>query len=278
MQKLACALAIGGVDPGGGAGLAADLRAFAEAGVFGCAVVAVLTVQSTAGLRAVRVLATRDVVAQAREVLAHQRVRAIKTGALGSAGNVRAVAELAGSVAETPLVVDTVLAPTRGRLRLHDDAAKRALRTYLLPRAAVVTANAAEASELAGKRLHDARDAAAAAAELQRVTGARAVLVKGGHLRDREAVDVLALAGGRTVALAARRLTLRRPLHGAGCVLASLIAGGLARGGEGVGSSPTATEETILAAVRWAKRRHHALLVQAADVGGPLAVLPGRRR
>ena len=89
-----CALAIGGLDPGGGAGLAADLRAFAAAGAFGCAVAAVLTVQSTAGLRAVMPLPAQDVTAQAVEVLRHQRVRAVKVGALGTAANVRAVARL----------------------------------------------------------------------------------------------------------------------------------------------------------------------------------------
>src|SRR6185437_11950870 len=80
---LACALAIGGLDPGGGAGIAADLRAFAAAGAFGCAAAAVLTVQSTAGLRAVRAVPAREVTAQAAEVMRHQRVRAVKVGALG---------------------------------------------------------------------------------------------------------------------------------------------------------------------------------------------------
>jgi hydroxymethylpyrimidine/phosphomethylpyrimidine kinase len=72
--RLSCALAIGGLDPGGGAGLLADLRAFAAAGAFGCAAVAVMTVQSTAGLKSVRAMPAREVVAQAGEVFRHQRV------------------------------------------------------------------------------------------------------------------------------------------------------------------------------------------------------------
>src|SRR5215472_11976678 len=91
---LPCALAIGGLDPGGGAGVIADVRAFAAAGAFGCAAVAILTVQSTAGLRSVRPVAPRDLEEQAAEVLRHQRVRAVKVGALGTAANVRAVAKL----------------------------------------------------------------------------------------------------------------------------------------------------------------------------------------
>src|SRR5579862_4082402 len=79
-----CALAIGGLDPGGGAGIAADLRAFDAAGAFGCAVASIVTVQSTAGLRSVHPVQARLVTAQAREVLLHQDVRAAKVGALGS--------------------------------------------------------------------------------------------------------------------------------------------------------------------------------------------------
>ena len=116
MEK--CVLAIGGLDPGGGAGILADARAIQAAGAFACAVASVLTVQSTRGLRRVVPVDARVWVAQARVVLADQNVRAIKTGALGSAANVRAAAKLAGRV---PLVVDPVMIPTRGRARLLDD-------------------------------------------------------------------------------------------------------------------------------------------------------------
>src|SRR5271170_7842901 len=96
-RRYSCALAIGGLDPGGGAGLAADLRGIGAAGAFGCGVVAVVTVQSTSGLRSMIALGAKDVLAQAREVMRHQRVRAFKTGALGSEANVRAVGELLAS-------------------------------------------------------------------------------------------------------------------------------------------------------------------------------------
>src|SRR5579872_6518423 len=144
-----CALAIGGLDPGGGAGIAADLRAFDAAGAFGCAVASVVTVQSTAGLRSVHPVEARLVTAQAREVLLHQDVRAAKVGALGSAANVRAVARLFArpEAARIPLVVDTPMRATRARqagARLIADAALEALRRDLLPRATLVTVNLPE--------------------------------------------------------------------------------------------------------------------------------------
>ena len=117
-RALPCALAIGGLDPGGGAGIAADLRAFAAAGAFGCAAAAVLTVQSTGGLRSVRSVPARELSAQVNEVMRHQRVRAVKVGALGGRENVRAVAKLLGRHADVPVVVDTPMLPTRGKGRL----------------------------------------------------------------------------------------------------------------------------------------------------------------
>jgi len=268
MAKDVCALAIGGLDPGGGAGIAADLRAFARAGVFGCASLAVLTVQSTAGLRAARPLASRAVVAQAREVLAHQRVRAIKTGALGSAANVRAVAALAEDHPDVPLIVDPVMIPTRGSSRLLASTALTAMRA-LLAHATLVTANVPEAEALTGARIvtaDDARDAAHSLCAL----GARAALVKAGHLRTPRAADVLAMAGATHV-LDAPRLRLP-PTHGGGCVLASLIAGRLARASL-PSSRPSVDPRALLAAVRWAKRTHARALASAHDVGGPMRVL-----
>jgi hydroxymethylpyrimidine/phosphomethylpyrimidine kinase len=258
-ESLPCALAIGGLDPGGGAGLAADLRAFAAAGVFGCAVAAVLTVQSVEGLRRVVPVASRLVLAQGREVVRNQRVGAIKVGALGTAENVRAVSRLLAE-ADVPAVVDTPMLPSRGTGRLLAERALRAMRSELLPRATVLTVNAVEAEALSGVRvatLSEAHDAALALAR----TGARVVLVKGGHLdalRDR-ATDVLA-TGGRVAELRARPLAI--PLiRGTGCTLASLIAGRIARRG------------FSLDAIRWGKRKHHAALAHAARIGGTARVL-----
>ncbi len=254
MEK--CVLAIGGLDPGGGAGILADARAIQSAGAFACAVASVLTVQSTRGLRRVVPVDAKVWVEQARVVLADQNVRAIKTGALGSAANVRAAAKLAGRV---PLVVDPVMIPTRGRARLLDEDALGAIRRELVPRAAVVTVNTSEAEALTGVRVDDVADARVAAKALV-MTGARAALVKGGHLEGLRAIDVLATRD-RIVEIARPRVRTKRKLHGAGCTLASLIAARIALG------------DDVVAAVRWAKRAHHAAIARAVDVGGELSVL-----
>lgn len=260
---LPCALTIGGLDPGGGAGVIANLRAFHAAGAFGCAVVAVHTVQSTAGLVSAEPVPAKKALAQARFVLKHQNVLAIKTGALGNVANVRAVAELLAVHRDVPAVVDPVMLPTRGRSRLLSEQAVRVMRKELVPRATVLTANVPEAEALLGMRVasvSDARDAAEALLAL----GARAALVKGGHLGGSQAIDVLAM-GDEVLELRARRLRLP-PLHGGGCTLASLIAGRLAVSGR-------TDEDGILAAVQWAKKAHTQALGHVEDVGGDMRVL-----
>jgi hydroxymethylpyrimidine/phosphomethylpyrimidine kinase len=260
-REMACVLLIGGLDPGGGAGVLADARAVARAGAFGCAAIALLTVQSTSGMRSATPVSARQLIAECMEVVKHQRVRAIKVGALGSADNVKAVGDFLAIHRDVASVVDTPMVPTRGRARLLEERAVRALRERVVPRATLLTVNAPEAEVLAGRRvtrLDEARDAAKAILEL----GANAVLVKGGHLGGPRAVDVLATSEG-VVTLAAARLRVK-PFHGGGCALASLIAGRLA-----ASDDPFVLEP----AVRWAKRAHHAALAKATDVGGDLRVL-----
>ncbi len=280
LPPLPCVLAIGGLDPGGGAGVLADARAITRAGAFACASVAVLTVQSTSGMRAATAVAKSELIAECTEVLKNQRVRAIKVGALGSDENTRAIGDFLAIHRDIPAVVDTVMVPTRGRARLLEERAITALRDRVLPRAALVTVNAPEAEVLTGRRvtrLDEAHDAALALLAL----GCRAVLVKGGHLGGARAVDLLAIAPSdardedgrarpKVFELSARRIALASPLHGGGCVLASLVAGRLAVHGEAYEADPT---KAIVAAMRWAKRVHHEAIVGARDVGGDLRVL-----
>ena len=151
--------------------------------------------------------------------------------------------------------------PTRGRARLLDASAIETLKKRVLPRAALVTANAPEAEALTGQRI-TRLDEAQRAVERLLALGAAAVLLKGGHLAGAEAVDLLGIAGtSRIVLLRAPRLTLGA-FHGGGCVLASLIAGRLAT-----------TEGDLVSAVRWAKKVHHGALLRLRDVGGDLRVL-----
>jgi len=272
--RLPCALAIGGLDPGAGAGVAADLRAFSAAGAFGCAVVALVTVQSTSGLRSSEPLSDVSVLAQAREVIRNQRVRAIKTGALGTEANVRAVGTLLRANAGVPAIVDPVMLPTRGRGRLLAERALGTMRSALVPHAALVTANAPEAEALTGKRVANVSEAHDAALALCKL-GARAALVKGGHLAGAEAVDVLVIRGStngapsEAIEIRAKRLHLP-PIHGGGCTLAALVAGFLA---VDVRAYAEDGSRMILDAVRRAKRAHHRLLATARDVGGEMRVL-----
>lgn len=277
-----CVLAIGGLDPGGGAGVLADARAIARAGAFPCAAVAVLTVQSTSGMRSATAVAKAEVLAECTEVLKNQRVRAIKVGALGSEENVKAVGDFLAIHRTVPAIVDTVMVPTRGRARLLEERGVKRLRKRVLPYAALVTVNAPEAEVLTGKRvtrLDEARDATLALLRL----GCRAVLLKGGHLGGAHAVDLLAITPRERKStrdlsrrqmpevheLSSPRLALP-PFHGGGCVLASLIAGRLAMNEEAYRADPDAALEE---AVRWAKKLHHEALLRMRDVGGDLRVL-----
>jgi hydroxymethylpyrimidine kinase/phosphomethylpyrimidine kinase len=265
-RHLPCALAVGGVDPGGGAGVLADLRAFERAGAFGCAAVALTTVQSTAGLRAVHVEPARRLVAELREVLEHQRVRAIKVGALGSLANVRAISRVLLAHPGIPVIVDTPMLPTRGRARLIDARALPEVMSSLFSLATLLTVNVAEARAFLGchvRSLSDARDAARALAG----RGARAVLVKGGHLRGPFATDVL-LIDGDVVEIRATRLR-GGPVHGTGCILASLVAGRLAC----ILEEGLPDRGVLLSVVRWAKRIHHAALAGAVRVGRGMRVM-----
>lgn len=284
-----CVLAIGGLDPGGGAGVLADARAIARAGAFACASVAVLTVQSTSGLRAATPLNRREIIAECTEVVRAQRVRAFKVGALGSHDNARAVGDFLAIHRDIPAVVDTVMMPTRGRARLLAERAVSVLRERVLPRAALATVNAPEAEVLTGQRvtrLDEAHDAALALLRL----GCAAVLLKGGHLGGSKAVDLLAIAppasrrGSRRgvnlattaeiIELAAPRLELGT-FHGGGCILASLIAGRLAMLSMTEGAFHADRRQALVEAVRWAKKAHHQALLELRDVGGEMHVLLG---
>jgi len=260
-------LAIGGLDPGAGAGVLADARAILRAGAFPCAAIAVLTVQSTSGMRAATAVPKRELLAECTEVIKNQRVRAIKVGALGSDENARAIGDFLAIHRGLPAIVDTVMMPTRGRARLLEERAVTALRDRVLPQGALVTVNAPEAEVLTGRRVTRLDEAYDAAQALLRL-GCRAVLVKGGHLGGPQAVDLLAF-GSRVIELPLPRLRLH-PFHGGGCILASLIAGRLAVGDE---SELPVTERAIADAVRWAKKLHHVALQNARDVGGDLRVL-----
>jgi hydroxymethylpyrimidine/phosphomethylpyrimidine kinase len=220
-------LAIGGSDPGAGAGVQADLKTVMALGGYALTAVTAVTVQDTRGVKDVFRVPGKVVEAQARAVLADIGADAVKTGTLGSLDVVRAVADLlAGPAKRLPVVVDPVLASTSGKALLEPRALK-AFRTLIIPRAAVLTPNVPEASTLTGLRvasLDDRRRAGEALLEM----GAGAVLLKGGHGKGATVVDLLMTPDGETLFEGPRSTS--RHTHGTGCTLASAIATGLAFG------------------------------------------------
>ncbi|TMK39690.1 MAG: bifunctional hydroxymethylpyrimidine kinase/phosphomethylpyrimidine kinase [Actinobacteria bacterium] len=218
-----CVLAIAGSDSGGGAGIQADLKAFARCGVHGMTAVTAVTAQNTVAVEAVAPVAPQHIVAQVRAVQADIGVDAVKIGMLGSAETTRAVAEALAQVpAQAPVVLDPVMvAETGGRL-LEDDAV-HALLTLLVPRADVLTPNLPEARALTGAEPEaDAQTLARALHAL----GPRAVVVTGGHTRD--GTDVF-YDGERCVALSGTRHP-GGATHGSGCTHSAALAAHLALG------------------------------------------------
>jgi len=218
------ALTIAGSDPSGGAGIQADLKTFHQFGVYGEAVITLITAQNTVRVARVEVLAPELVVAQIDAVLEDIPPLAAKTGALGSAEMVEAVARAAERFS-FPLVVDPVMASKHG-LPLLPESAVSAVRDLLLPRAALITPNVPEAEALTGMAIRTLDDVRRAAERL-RALGTCAVLIKGGHL-DSDASDVLLDADGFHEFPAARIAT--RHTHGTGCTFSAAITACLAAG------------------------------------------------
>jgi hydroxymethylpyrimidine/phosphomethylpyrimidine kinase len=220
------ALTIAGSDSGGGAGIQADLKTFHHFGVHGTTALTLITAQNTVGVREVHLLPPELVVKQIEVVAEDFEIRAAKTGALGSEEIIEAVAAGAAEHAIPDLVVDPVMISKHGDPLLPKGAVD-ALKRRLLPRAALVTPNLHEATELLGAPVENEdqmRDAARAVRDL----GAAAVLVKGGQLPGREAVDLF-YDGAEFLRLAAPRIDTPHT-HGTGCVYSAAITALLARG------------------------------------------------
>ncbi|MFP6663554.1 MAG: bifunctional hydroxymethylpyrimidine kinase/phosphomethylpyrimidine kinase [Deltaproteobacteria bacterium] len=217
------ALTIAGSDPSGGAGVARDLETFATLGVRGMSVLSCLTAQNSQQVDAVEPVPAAFVAQQLATLLRDFRPAASKTGLLASAEAVVAVADVAGRLG--PLVVDPVLASTSGS-DLVAAGVREAILTRLLPQAALVTPNLAEAGALTETLVTDLASMRRAA-EILLATGVKAVLVKGGHLAG-DPVDLL-LTSERSRELHASRIDVP-PVRGTGCALSAAITAGLAQG------------------------------------------------
>jgi hydroxymethylpyrimidine/phosphomethylpyrimidine kinase len=220
--KVPTALSIAGSDSGGGAGIQADLKAFARCGVHGTTAITAITAQNTVGVEAVEAVSPQTIVAQVRAVAEDIGVDAVKIGMLGSEGTVDAVIEALGLVGSAPVVVDPVMVAESGAVLL-DEPARRALVERLLPLAAVATPNIPEARALTGAGEQDSQE------DLARevlALGPRAVVVTGGHSED--VVDVF-YDGAEAAAIEGERHP-EGAAHGSGCTHSSALAAFLARG------------------------------------------------
>ena len=256
------ALTIAGSDSSGGAGIQADLKTFAAHGVFGLSAITAVTAQNTTGVSDVAVMPPALVTAQIDAVISDLGADAVKTGMLGNEAVATAVADAIERLALRRLVVDPVMVATSGA-RLLDEAAVQAVRARLLPLAMLVTPNVAEAEILTGLRIVTAADLATAARRLVEL-GARAALVKGGHLEG-PATDAY-WDGSTALALVAERLPARNT-HGTGCTLSAAITARLALG------------DDLPDAVQRAKAYVTKAIAQAPSLGrghGPVQHFPDR--
>jgi hydroxymethylpyrimidine/phosphomethylpyrimidine kinase len=223
------ALTIAGSDSGGGAGIQADLKTFHALGVWGMSAITAVTVQNTKGVSGYQELFPETVGDQIRAVATDIGVDAAKTGMLASAGIIDAVADAVSETGIPNLVVDPVSVSKHGHPLLAEDASE-ALRSRIVPLATVVTPNLPEAALLAGFPVRTEPDMERAGQAILEL-GAAAVLVKGGHLEDRDtAVDLLVTVDGVHPVGAARIDT--QHTHGTGCVLSAAIAAHLALGAD----------------------------------------------
>ncbi|MEM3086184.1 MAG: bifunctional hydroxymethylpyrimidine kinase/phosphomethylpyrimidine kinase [Halobacteria archaeon] len=237
-------LAIAGSDSGGGAGIQADLKTFAALGVFGMSAVTTVTAQDTRRVAAVHGVPPAVVRAQIRAVVEDIGVDAVKTGMLHTAPVIEAVAGELRRI-RAPVVVDPVMVAKSGDSLLQEEARESLIRE-ILPLAAVLTPNIPEAEALAGRRVRTLEQARAAARSIARL-GPGAVVVKGGHLRTPDAVDVLFHRGKTRLYPAPREATLAT--HGTGCAFASAIAAELAKGAA-VPDAVAVAKEFVTLAVR----------------------------
>ncbi|HEV3215844.1 MAG TPA: bifunctional hydroxymethylpyrimidine kinase/phosphomethylpyrimidine kinase [Vicinamibacterales bacterium] len=252
-------LTIAGSDPIAGAGIQADLKTFAALGVYGTSALTAVTSQNTAGIGGVFALPADVVRSQLDCVVQDVRLSATKTGMLATADIIGVVCDALARLERPNLVVDPVMAATSpGRRTLLAPDAVSILKSRLLPLASVVTPNTSEAGALAGIPVESA-DAAREAARRILDLGAKAVVVKGGHLSGAESIDLL--FDGRTFTEFSAPRSSRGPIHGTGCTFASALAAGLALG------------DDLPAAVDRAKRYVTGAIQRAVAIGRGAAVL-----
>jgi len=252
------ALTIAGSDSGGGAGIQADLRSFAALAVHGLSAITAITAQNTRGVSAIQMASPAVLQAQLDAVFDDFTIAAVKTGMLGTPVSVRTVARCIAARKPRWVVVDPVLIATTGAA-LARGGVVDTIRRLLVPLAHLLTPNVPEAEQLLDRRIAD-RAGLLDAAHALRGLGARAVLLKGGHLPGRRVHDVLVDSDGSVHWFSHSRVGIEG--HGTGCSLAAAITALLARG--------SSLDEAVAGAIEFV---HRALLLAYRPGRGTLAVL-----
>ena len=214
-------LTIAGSDSGGGAGIQADLKTFAALGCYGMTAITALTAQNTLGVQAIQSVPAAFLKAQLQSVLDDIGVDAVKVGMLHSPEVVEVVAWAIDHYQLKRVVLDPVMVATSGDKLIADETVAVLMRE-LFPRVQLITPNLDEAALLLGKPVLDEAALSQACADLQAM-GAASVLLKGGHLKGEDVVDVLLLADGTSHTLRSKRISSQN-VHGTGCTLSSAIA------------------------------------------------------
>jgi len=250
------ALTIAGSDSGGGAGIQADLKTFHQLGVFGTSVITAITAQNTIGVSDWEPVSTRILRAQIQAVASDLRPAAFKTGMLGSAQIIEAIAEEIRAFELHNYVLDPVMVATSGDMLIEPDAVD-AIKSQLIPLADLVTPNADEAAVLCGHRVGNTAEMEKAAVVIHDL-GAKVVLIKGGHIAGDEVIDLF--YDGAFTEITHPRIETEST-HGTGCTLSAAIAAYLATG------------QSLANAVRLAGDFVHEALATAPGLGsghGPL--------
>jgi len=222
--KIPVAITIAGSDSGGGAGIQADLKTFAALGVHGTTAITSITAQNTYSVTAVEDLKPEIIREQIKAVAEDLGIDAGKTGMLRTEEIIKTVSSEVSKY-KFPLVVDPVMIAKSGTALLKTEAMD-ALENYLLPKATVITPNRFEAEKLANMEIKSLKDAEVAAKKISEI-GPKAVVIKGGHLEGKDAIDLLYYKG-EFKTFSASRLDVKTT-HGTGCSFSAAIAAGLAK-------------------------------------------------
>lgn len=230
-------LTIAGSDSGGGAGIQADLKAFAARGVYGMTAITALTAQNTISVQSVFEISADFVGAQIDAVMEDMGADAWKTGMLSNSEIIKMLVKKVKEYQIQTIIVDPVMVARSGDSLLHPSAQK-ALIKELIPLAFVLTPNHHEAEVIVGKKITNLEDAKTAAQKIYKM-GARNVIIKGGHIPGvKDAVDIL-YDGDKIIEISAPRIETKNT-HGTGCTYASSIAAEIAKGNEVLSAVKTA--------------------------------------